>query len=305
MASSAVRNESNPAPPEVSEIYEISRSVLLDTVEALAAKKDALIIIGAHAVYINEQKAGRPLNLPVAALTSDCDISLDPSKLGEEPHLEELMEKAGMKRGNNPGDWRTSRKLSSQENVEVAVDLMVADSVGGGKPKSRGARLGFHGKLAARKTLGLEGALIDNEVVKIGALSAKDTREVEVKVAGPTALLVAKLHKIHERKDHRREVSKDALDVLRLLSIRSSKENVGVIKRLLNDERSRDATRTALGYLKAHCSTERSYVPQLAQQAAGVGNPGISRACARYASILLRDLENGGIEISEPSESEA
>ncbi len=47
---------------------------------------------------------------------------------------------------------------------------------------------------------------------------ALDSREFEVAVAGPAALLVAKLHKIHDRIDTPpRSDNKDAHDVYRLL----------------------------------------------------------------------------------------
>src|SRR6185436_15971198 len=41
----------------------------------------------------------------------------------------------------------------------------------GGK---RGARLGAHGKRAARKTVGLEAALVDNDAMPVEALDASD-----------------------------------------------------------------------------------------------------------------------------------
>jgi hypothetical protein len=44
-----------------------------------------------------------------------------------------------------------------------------------------------------------------------------DTRSIAVRVAGPAALLVAKVHKISERVGTARQKDKAALDVLRLL----------------------------------------------------------------------------------------
>ena len=52
------------------------------------------------------------------------------------------------------------------------------------------------------------------------ALTPGDCRAYEVNVAGPAALLVAKIHKLMDRvdaDDHRRINSKDAFDVFRLL----------------------------------------------------------------------------------------
>ena len=83
---------------------------------------------------------------------------------------------------------------------------------------SRSADLGVHGKRAARRALGLEGALVDRELHTIGALDPSDVRTVTMNVAGPGALLVAKLQKLWERTTNEDRVKdKDALDVFRIL----------------------------------------------------------------------------------------
>jgi hypothetical protein len=64
---------------------------------------------------------------------------------------------------------------------------------------------------------GLDGAVVDADVMKLAALEVSDMRVVDVRVAGPAALLVAKVHKLDDRKDSDRQSDKDALDVLRLL----------------------------------------------------------------------------------------
>lgn len=56
--------------------------------------------------------------------------------------------------------------------------------------------------------------------MSLSALDADDRREFEIRVAGPSGLLVAKLHKLADRSQEReakRLKDKDALDVLRLL----------------------------------------------------------------------------------------
>ena len=98
----------------------------------------------------------------------------------------------------------------------VQIDFLVPTSLGGSG--RRGARLGSHGTEVARKATGLEAALVDHTRVKLSSLEAADTRTFDVSVAGIAALLVAKLHKIAERKDApARLQDKDALDILRLL----------------------------------------------------------------------------------------
>jgi hypothetical protein len=69
----------------------------------------------------------------------------------------------------------------------------------------RGARLGSHGNDVARKVDGLEAVLVDRTPMRVGALAEDDPREFDVHVAGPTALLLAKLCKIHERSDDVRD----------------------------------------------------------------------------------------------------
>ena len=74
----------------------------------------------------------------------------------------------------------------------------------------RGARLGVHGNRAAMKVHGLEGALVSHTPKAISSLAPDADRSRILKVAGPAALLVSKVHKIGERVSaahaHRREL---------------------------------------------------------------------------------------------------
>ena len=113
-----------------------------------------------------------------------------------------------LKPGDQPGRWTSLE--------EVYVDLLVPEALAG--PGRRGADLGVHGRTVARRAKGLEGALVDRSRHTIGALGVVDSRSYEIWIAGPAALLVAKVHKIAERVGSpARESDKDALDVLRLL----------------------------------------------------------------------------------------
>jgi hypothetical protein len=104
--------------------------------------------------------------------------------------------------------------LTPQTDVEV--DLLVPASVSPGKGR-RSAHLAGHDSRAARIVRGLEGVLVDADLLPIRSLEPADTRVFEIGVAGPAALLVAKLTKIDERKGTPRLVDKDALDILRIL----------------------------------------------------------------------------------------
>ena len=83
---------------------------------------------------------------------------------------------------------------------------------------SRGARIPPHSKHATRRTVGLEAAVVANDVFTIQALDSSDPRGFDLKVAAPAALLIAKLHKLGERRDEpHRLIDKDAHDTYRLL----------------------------------------------------------------------------------------
>ncbi|MGH9161575.1 MAG: hypothetical protein ACRD2X_16530 [Vicinamibacteraceae bacterium] len=67
---------------------------------------------------------------------------------------------------------------------------------------------------------GSEAPLVDHAPTRLQVLDPDDRRVFEVRVAGPSALLVAKVHKLPDRSAERgatRLKDKNALDVLRLL----------------------------------------------------------------------------------------
>ena len=185
-------------------LYVLARRVLLDGLEALNPHIEALIVVGAQAVYEHTGAS----TLSVAELTTDADVVIAPQLLAEAPEIAQLLLSRDFEFQGDPGKWMTAD--------QVQFDLLVPAGVGGAG--RRGARLAGHDKRAARQTKGLEGALVDNEVRELGALDPMDARTFRVAVAGPAALLVAKVHKIAERVEAPdRLVDKDALDILRLL----------------------------------------------------------------------------------------
>lgn len=144
-----------------------------------------------------------------AEYTTDADFCVAPADLSDTPLLSELLQRRGFSPGEHPGAWLSPDR--------IPVDLMVPEALAGAG--SRGARLGPHGKRVARRARGLEGALVDRQRMAITSLDPSQERSVEMLVAGPAALLVAKVHKIAERTTGTadRVSDKDALDVLRLL----------------------------------------------------------------------------------------
>ena len=142
-----------------------------------------------------------------------------------------------------------------------------------------------HDAHAARKVDGLEGVLVDQAQMIIGSLEPEvDHRRIEAKVAGPGALLVAKLFKINERKGTPRSSDKDALDILRILQGIETDALASCLRRILDDERSRDAGERALGLLSELFATRGS---EGAAMVARATTPLMDDAEVRLQSELL------------------
>ena len=160
--------------------YVRARRVLLDALDALSSHLEAVILVGAQAVYLHTGDT----DLAVAPHTTDADLALDPEILRADPNLDQIMTQAGfvLRSPDNPGIWTSERE-------GINVDLLVPHAVSGGG--RRGARIEGHSHHAARKTPGLEGVLVDKRLMPVEALENSDERRFEIWVAGPTALLVA------------------------------------------------------------------------------------------------------------------
>ena len=108
-----------------------------------------------------------------------------------------------------------------------------------------------HGKRVARRAKGLEAALVDRKRMEIVSLERNDDRSVVMSVAGPAALLVAKVHKIAERTGTSDRVrDKDALDVLRLLQATDTATLAARLVDLADDTVSAEVTTEAVSQLE-------------------------------------------------------
>lgn len=228
--------------------YVEARRVLLDVLTALTPHLDALVLVGAQAVYL--RTAGRIETYQ--PFTTDADVVLDPRLLGPIPPLGRAMEEAGFTLTDEPGIWEAHlTRPGFDEDITVPVDLIVPEQLA---PKAgrRAARLpGEHGKATARKSPGLEGAVVDNSPIELTSLEESDARRISVNVAGFGALLVAKLHKLGDRLDTPdRLVAKDAGDVYRLFDAISPSDMAATLQVLLADERSATTTIKALAHLE-------------------------------------------------------
>jgi hypothetical protein len=256
-----------------------ARSVLLDALIALKAHRDSVIVIGAQAIYLHTGGAA----VAVAEATKDSDLGIDMRTLGDDPLIEEAMRKAGFDQdptAGQPGAW-----LSPDG---IPVDLMVPDS-GAGKG-TRSVQAPPHDKRALRRAIGLEAAVVDNALMDIPALGSENDRVVEARVAGPAALLVAKLHKLGDRQQTpSRLVDKDAYDIYRLLVAVSTEELSRELVRLLADAYAGEVTLAALGFLGELFGSADSVGSVMAGRAEElVGDPEVvAAASAALAGDLL------------------
>lgn len=226
--------------------YVAARQILLDALIALTPHLGAVIVVGAHAVYLRTGDAG----IAIAAFTTDADLALEPAILGDRPELERLLRDAGFEREdpNKPGAWVSMTTIDG-EAVRVPVDLMVPDAAAPTGSR-RAVNLPGHDRMATRRATGLEAALVDNDLVQISSLDPGDPRTVAVRVAGATALLIAKLHKLHDRADDvRRLADKDAGDVYRLMQTTDTAIVVARMRVILADPLAAASSRDALTYL--------------------------------------------------------
>ena len=110
-------------------------------------------------------------DISVAPYTTDGDLAIDPSLLGDDPELEPTMEDAGFRLKTQPGGpvepgmWIVEVDIEGKPEV-ILVDLIVPESAASNSGR-RGARLGPHAKRAARQIPGLESVLIDHSPIVV------------------------------------------------------------------------------------------------------------------------------------------
>jgi hypothetical protein len=275
---------------DLDELYVIARRVLLDALEALGAHRDAIVLVGAQAIYLRVGEA----DLAIAPFTTDGDLAIDPAVLATIPPLETALMSAGFvpKTKDSVGIWITKRTTSQQVETDIAVDLLVPASVSPGSGR-RAARLPGHDVRAARRVPGLDGAIIDVDVMKLAALETSDARSFEIRVGGPAALLIAKTHKINDRQGTDRQTDKDALDVLRLLRGTETDELATRFARLLSNKRSEDAAKTGRSLLEAQFAKRTGIGVEMAIRSAGaLGDADeIAASCEALVGDLLSTLK--------------
>lgn len=231
--------------------YVAARKVLLDALFALAPHGKAVIVAGAQAIYLH---TGANDN-GIAPYTTDGDLALDPTILGDTPELAATMRAAGFdilpQPAGQPGIWCVTLDIEGVKTI-VPVDLIVPEAVAPHVGR-RSARIPPHDKQSAHKAVGLEAALVDHAPITIAALDPTDDRTITVEVAGLAAMLVAKVHKISDRlKDNKtdRLSDKDAADIYRVMQTASPREIADTMRRLRDDPMAGPVTAEAMELLR-------------------------------------------------------
>lgn len=279
------------SPGETEDLLVRARSALLDALDALGAHRDSVVVIGAQAIYLRTSGA----SVAVAEATKDSDIAIDPRTLDDDPLIEQAMARARFRpdpEKNQPGAW-----LSADG---IPVDLMVPEHLaGGGGRSARGARIPPHDRRAVRRARGLEAAVVDNAWMTVPALDPADCRHHEARVAGPAALVVAKLHKIGERvaDSPDRLVDKDAHDIYRVLLDSPTQPLAADFRRLLSDDLAGKVTAQATEFLREHFAAgpraTGSWMAGRTEE--GIGEPEtVALQTSILASDLLNALDGGG-----------
>src|SRR5436853_7887839 len=88
-------------PGEPDPLYVLARRALLDALDALRSQLDAVVLVGAQAIYLHTGDA----DLAVAEYTTDADFSLRPDDLADAPLLGDLLTTQGFTPRAHPGSW--------------------------------------------------------------------------------------------------------------------------------------------------------------------------------------------------------
>ena len=244
----------------------MAREVLLDALAAMGPDIETAVVVGAQAVYIRSGEG----DVRVPPMTTDADMLLRPRLLSDSPTLDARFADANFTvQRSEPGRW-TGRG-------GVTVDLMVCPHDSGRKGRQaihgRSVRIPPHGNATARPARGLEPAAVDHEAMEIASLRPSSTRCLNAPVAGPAALIIAKLIKISERDatgSGERVRPKDALDIFRLMFAHDLDQLLTGLLRHQDEAHAAVVSDEALSWWRSHTALVTDLALTAAQQDAEV-----------------------------------
>lgn len=291
MAALRTAEGTNPVTPlDLDPRYVAARKVLLDGLTALAPHKKAIIVAGAQAIYLHTGAN----DIGIAPYTTDGDLALDPSLLGDEPELEATMRGAGFDLldadRRQPGVWVATIEIDGEPQI-VPIDLIVPEAVAPGHGR-RSARIRPHADMATRWAIGLEAALVDHSTMTITALDPTDTRSVTVEVAGMAAMIVAKTHKIRDRLADGKTArlrDKDAADVYRIMQTARPADLGHTLTNLRTHPIAGPVTTTAIELMRDLFGSRRGEGIRMAQRSLALAIPEaqVSAVCQAFTTALL------------------
>lgn len=203
-----------------------TRINLLSTLSLLGEHRDAITLIGSHAVH----ERTKTLAGVDSTTTKDGDLAITPELVSDNPSIESLMRSAGfeLKASSRPGQW--FRGLDKDGNQTNSIDLLSPNAMAGRGRRSVGNLADVHGTIAVGRAEGIELATYDRDLLRLESLDGSG-EYIEAWVAGTAALVCAKSYKLHERiADARNKSSegrvqpKDASDLWRLIATSDGSE---------------------------------------------------------------------------------
>ena len=196
-----------------------TRNTIIDTLELLAAHREAITLIGSHAVHERTSS----LQGVDSTTTKDGDFAVTPELVSDHPAIEETMRSAGFEpiTADRPGLW--CRGFDEQGQPIDEIDLLAPAALAGKGSRSVKPLSSAHGKTAVGRAPGIELAVHDRELIQLQSFDGSG-RSTWAYVAGTAALICAKSYKIYERIAERdagkknRVQAKDASDLWRLMA---------------------------------------------------------------------------------------
>jgi hypothetical protein len=88
-------------PGDPDQAYVLARRVLLDALVALGDQREAVVLVGAQAIYMHTGDS----HLAVAPFTTDGHVAINPEKLRVDPKLEEALRDAGFRTDDPSGSY--------------------------------------------------------------------------------------------------------------------------------------------------------------------------------------------------------
>ncbi|MDA8314211.1 MAG: GSU2403 family nucleotidyltransferase fold protein [Actinomycetota bacterium] len=273
--------------------YVAARTVLLDVLEALGSQREAVIVVGAQAIYMHTEDGGITGYAPY---TTDADLALAPSRLAAEPLIEKLLKDANFEQKSDPGIWwKTIDIDGTPADIEVDIMVPVHFARTGGR---RSARLPPHDKMIARKAIGLEGSILDHDLMEVVALDRTDSRQFTVRVAGPAALIVAKVYKLRDRLAEGRLdriADKDAADVYRLMLAVPLREFLRRLRPVMDHETAGPVCREAIELMEQLFGSRSADGVRMARDALRIAVPPerVIDVCTRFTRQLREATVDG------------